>query len=174
VKQALLDREFRAMAITDELTGLYNRRGFCASAVHQLKVARRNGRELSLIFCDVDGLKSINDSHGHAAGDRALIQVSDALKTTFRESDLVARYGGDEFAILASEIGKNQERILCRLRQNIEKIHIPEWQAKPSLSVGVARFDPKRPIPLLELVSRADRAMYRRKIMHRNVSVNSA
>jgi diguanylate cyclase (GGDEF)-like protein len=167
VKQALLDRALRAMAITDELTGLYNRRGFCASAIHQMKVARRNGRDLFLFFCDLDDLKSINDSHGHATGDRALMQVSDALKATFRESDLVARYGGDEFTVLASEIGKNQERILSRLRQNIKKRQIPELQPKPSLSVGVARFDSKCPISLFELVSRADRAMYRRKIMYR-------
>jgi diguanylate cyclase (GGDEF)-like protein len=164
VRQALSDRELRALAITDHLTGLYNRRGFWASATHQLKVARRNGQDLLLFFCDVDDLKETNDSCGHRKGDLALVRVARALELTFRESDLLARYGGDEFAVLASEIGQNHELILSRLKANLEKTSADESRRAPSLSVGVARFDPICSIPLEELISRADRAMYKAKI----------
>jgi two-component system cell cycle response regulator len=164
VKQALLDRELRAMAITDDLTGLYNRRGFWASATHQLKLAHRNGQDLLLFFCDVDDLKKINDTYGHQEGDLALIHVAGALELTFRESDLLARLGGDEFAIVASKTGENQERILSRLKENLQKANVELSGHAPSLSVGVARFDPSSPISLGELMSRADRAMYEGKI----------
>ena len=160
VKQALLDRELRVLAITDDLTGLYNRRGFWASGTHQLKVAHRNAQDLLLFFCDVDDLKKTNDTYGHPAGDRALVHVARALDLTFRESDLLARFGGDEFAVLASETGQNREVILSRLKENLEKTSVSESPGAPSLSVGVARFDPKCPVSLGELVSRADRAMY--------------
>jgi diguanylate cyclase (GGDEF)-like protein len=167
VKQALLDREFRVLAITDDLTGLYNRRGFWASATHQLKVAHRNAQDLLLFFCDVDDLKKTNDTYGHPAGDQALVYVAGALDLTFRESDLLARLGGDEFVVLASETGQNQELILSRLKENLEKTSVGESPGAPSLSVGVARFDPKCPVSLGELVSRADRAMYEDKVRRR-------
>jgi two-component system cell cycle response regulator len=167
VKQALLDRELRDLAITDELTGLYNRRGFWASATHQLKVAHRNAQDLLLFFCDVDDLKKINDTYGHSEGDQALVHVAGALELTFRESDLLARFGGDEFAVLASETGRNQELILSRLKENLEKTSVNESPGAPSLSVGVAWFDPKCPVSLGELMSRADRAMYEDKVGRR-------
>jgi GGDEF domain-containing protein len=78
VKQALLDRQLREMAITDDLTGLYNRRGFWASATHQLKVGHRNGQDLLLLFCDVEDLKKINDAYGHVEGGLALVRVAGA------------------------------------------------------------------------------------------------
>jgi diguanylate cyclase (GGDEF)-like protein len=165
-QHALLYRELRYLAITDDLTGLYNRRGFLASATHQLKVAQRNGQDLLLFFCDVDNLKRINDSCGHREGDLALIRAADALEQTFRESDLLARFGGDEFAALATEAGQNQEVILSRLEENLQKSNADESHASVSLSVGLARFDPKCPTSLGELMSRADRAMYDYKIEH--------
>ncbi len=166
-QQALLDRELYYLAITDDLTGLYNRRGFLASATHQLKVAQRNGQNLMLFFCDVDDLKRINDSCGHREGDLALIRAADALEQTFRESDLLARLGGDEFAALAAEAGQNHEAILSRLEENLQKSD--ESSAGLSLSVGLARFDPKCPTSLGELMSRADQAMYEYKIGHQKI-----
>lgn len=168
-QQALLDRELRYLAITDDLTGLYNRRGFLASAAHQLKVAQRNGQNLLLFFCDVDNLKRINDSYGHREGDLALIRAADALEQTFRESDLLARFGGDEFAALATETGQNQQVILSRLEENLQKSNADESHASLSLSLGLARFDPKCPTSLGELMSRADQAMYEYKIGHQNI-----
>ena len=83
VKQALLDRELRHLALTDELTCLYNRRGFFAAAAQQLKVAGRNSQSLLLLYCDLDNLKKINDSFGHQEGDLALIRTADALEKGF-------------------------------------------------------------------------------------------
>jgi diguanylate cyclase (GGDEF)-like protein len=166
-RQALLDRELCYLSITDDLTGLYNRRGFLASATHQLKVAQRNGQNLMLFFCDIDNLKRINDSCGHREGDLALIRAADALDQTFRESDLLARLGGDEFAALVMEAGQNHEVILSRLEENLQKSD--ESYASLSLSVGLARFDPKCPTSLGELMSRADQAMYEYKIGHQKV-----
>src|ERR1700734_3267611 len=87
LRQSLMDREIRNLAVTDELTGLYNRRGFRTAATQQLKLAHRQGEEALLLFCDLDGLKQINDSFGHREGDLALIRASEALQRTFRDSD---------------------------------------------------------------------------------------
>ena len=107
VRQTLVERELRSLALTDELTSLYNRRGFWASATQQLKLAHRNTKEALIFFCDLDNLKQINDSYGHGEGDRALVRAANALAQTFRNSDILARLGGDEFAVLASEASVN-------------------------------------------------------------------
>lgn len=167
VKHALLEREIRHLAITDDLTGLYNRRGFLASATHQLKLAQRNGQNLLLFCCDVDNLKAINDSCGHNEGDLALIRSADALEKTFRDSDILARFSGDEFVVLASEAsGRDQEIMLSRLEGNLRAANAEESKFKLSLSIGVARFDPKSPSTLGDLMMRADRAMYDHKAQH--------
>src|SRR5713226_630351 len=102
-KQYMLLAEMGDLALVDELTGLYNRRGFMAIAERQLKVGRRSGRGMLLFFIDVDRLKQINDSFGHAEGDRVLKHITEALQKTFRDSDVIARMGGDEFVVLAIE-----------------------------------------------------------------------
>jgi diguanylate cyclase (GGDEF)-like protein len=164
VKQALLDRELRYLALTDDLTCLFNRRGFFAAATQQLKLAQRNSQSLLLLFCDVDDLKKINDTFGHHEGDLALIRTADALEQSFRGSDILSRLGGDEFVILASETSnQTQEIILRRLEKNLKKSGATEPRYGLSLSVGVARFDPKRAITLGELMVQADKAMYEKK-----------
>ena len=164
VKQALLDRELRYLALTDDLTCLFNRRGFFAAATQQLKLAQRNSQTLLLFFCDVDDLKKINDTFGHQEGDLALIRTADALEQSFRGSDILARLGGDEFVVLASETSKQtQEIILRRLKNNLAKSGATEARCGLSLSVGVARFDPKRAITLGELMVQADKAMHEKK-----------
>jgi diguanylate cyclase (GGDEF)-like protein len=164
VKQALLDRELRYLALTDDLTCLYNRRGFFAAATQQLKVAQRNGQSLLLLFCDVDNLKMINDTYGHQEGDLALIRAADALEQSFRGSDILARLGGDEFVVLALEASnQTQEVILHRLLKNLKKSSAAEARYELSLCVGVARFDPKRATTLGELMVQADKAMYEKK-----------
>jgi diguanylate cyclase (GGDEF)-like protein len=170
VKQALLDRELRYLALTDDLTCLFNRRGFFAAATQQLKLAQRNSQTLLLLFCDVDNLKKINDTFGHREGDLALIRTADALEQSFRGSDILARLGGDEFVVLASETSKQtQEVILRRLKKNLEKSGATEARCDLSLSVGVARFDPQRAITLGELMVAADKAMYEKKRSAREV-----
>ena len=167
MKQALLDRELRHLALTDDLTCLYNRRGFFAAAAQQLKLARRNSQSLLLLFGDVDNLKKINDTYGHREGDMALIRTADALEQTFRSSDILARLGGDEFVVLALEAhDQSQEAILRRLEKCLKKSSSPAARYQLSMSIGMARFDPKRAVTLGELMVQADKAMYERKRSH--------
>ncbi len=122
IKQSLLDRELRSLALTDDLTCLYNRRAFYALANQQLKVARRRGNSLLLFFADVDHLKNINDTYGHMEGDLALVRAADALEQTFRNSDILARLSGDEFAVVALEASsEDRDAILLRLKHRIQK-----------------------------------------------------
>jgi diguanylate cyclase (GGDEF)-like protein len=164
LRQTILEGELRSLALTDDLTGLYNRRGFLAVATQQLKLARRNDKNFLVFFADLDNLKQINDSHGHMQGDLALIRAARALEQTFRDSDIVARLGGDEFAALALVASsRDQESILRRLERNLNRAGAKESRYELSLSVGVARFDPARPASLGELIARADQAMYEEK-----------
>lgn len=164
IKQALMDRELRQLALSDELTSLYNRRGFFAAAAQLLKLARRKKQALLLFYCDLDNLKLINDSWGHHEGDLALVRAADALEKTFRGSDVVARIGGDEFAVLCPETTiQTQEMILQRLKKKLKKCSEGERRYPLSLSLGAARFDPKRHLSLGELMIEADQAMYEQK-----------
>jgi diguanylate cyclase (GGDEF)-like protein len=160
-QQYMLQAELGNLALTDELTGLYNRRGFMALAERQLKVGRRSGREMLLFFIDLDGLKQINDSFGHSEGDRALKRTAQALEMAFRDSDVIARVAGDEFAILAIEAaGDSEATIRNRLCEDLKSISAEESRYTISLSLGAARFDPRSSTSLGELMVQADRAMY--------------
>jgi len=164
VKHYMLQAELGSLALTDELTGLYNRRGFLALAERQLKLGRRSGRGILLVFIDVDGLKQLNDTFGHAEGDRTLIRAGGVLEKTFRESDVVARFGGDEFAVLAIEASQhNQETIAARLRENLRQMNDEDSGPAISLSWGVARFDPRSKTSIGQLMAQADQAMYDHK-----------
>src|SRR5690348_11350649 len=163
-KQYLLQTELSNLALTDELTGLYNRRGFLALAERQLKLARRAGRSMLLFFIDVDGMKEINDVFGHAEGDAALKCTAEALETTFRDSDLIARFGGDEFAALAIEAsGQNEATIRDRLTEYLKSASRKDSSCEFSLSLGTARFNPWNPTSIRELIAEADRTMYEQK-----------
>jgi diguanylate cyclase (GGDEF)-like protein len=161
LKQAILERELRHLALTDDLTCLYNRRGFFAAATQQLKTARRNMQSMLLIVCDIDNLKEINDSFGHREGDFALVRMADTLEETFRESDVLARLGGDEFAVLAVGASNyHQDCIARRFKQAIDKSNSAESRYQISVSLGHARFDPHSAADLSELIITADRAMH--------------
>ena len=167
IKQSVMERELRSLALTDDLTGLFNRRAFYAMAAQQIKVMRRKGQGLLLFFADVDYLKFINDTYGHREGDFALVRAADALERTFRTSDIVGRLSGDEFAVLALEASyENEETILGRLEESLQKECAEETRYKLSLSVGVVRFDPKHSESLGDLMAKADRAMYEQKNAH--------
>lgn len=164
VRHVIVERELRYLALTDDLTCLYNRRGFFAAATQQLKLARRNAQSMLLFFCDVDNLKQINDCYGHREGDLALVRTADALEEAFRDSDVLARLGGDEFAVLALEASAQHEAaILYRLEKSLKKAKADESRYELSLSVGVARFDPHKAVALGELMEQADRNMYEQK-----------
>lgn len=155
----------RGLALIDELTGLYNRRGFLSIGGQHLKLADRATREMVLLFADFDHLKQINDTLGHREGDQALIETASILSDTFRKSDLIARLGGDEFAVLAIEAHKNNvERLTTRLQKNLDAYNAGEGRSyKLSLSVGVVFYDPEDPCSIGELLDRADRSMYELK-----------
>lgn len=159
-EQESADAELRQLALTDELTGLYNRRGFLVLAMHQLKLCRRNAQPAMLFFADVDGLKAVNDLCGHAAGDELLVRCSATLRATFRESDIIARLDGDEFATFVSEDGQSEESIRTRLNANIAEQNSLVGTPELSISLGAARLDPRSATSLAELLMAADRAMY--------------
>ena len=160
-----VEKALRALLIVDDLTGLYNRRGFLTLSQQQLKTANRMKIRMSLLFADFDDLKRINDTLGHQEGDRALIKIANVLKETFRESDIIARIGGDEFVVLAIEAdGANTEILTTRLQENLETRNANGGlRYRLSLSVGTARYDPERPCSIHELLVRADRLMYEQK-----------
>ena len=171
VKQQKLQTELNCLALTDELTGLYNRRGFLCLTERQLKLAGRSGRDFLLFFLDVDRLKQINDSFGHTEGDFALFRIAAVLRMTFRDSDILARLGGDEFAALAIEASDDSEAtIIHRLRETLETFNELESRYQLSLSIGVVRFTPSTTSSIEELMIQADQAMYRVKRNERTFS----
>ncbi len=160
-----MEEELRALLLVDELTGLYNRRGFLTLGQQQLRMANRMKRRMLLLFADFDHLKQINDTFGHPEGDRALIEVAHVFQETFRESDIIARIAGDEFVILALEtIDDSAEILATRLQKNVAARNARgDLRFELSLSVGVACYDPEAPCPIDDLVAQADRAMYEQK-----------
>ena len=163
-----LEKEL-SVALTDDLTGLHNRRAFMALGEHQLKLARRTAQSALLFFIDLDNLKKVNDAFGHREGDLAIVRSGLALRETFRDSDIMARYGGDEFAILALETSsQNEEVIVSRITESLRKINDREPRYEVRLSIGSARFDPQLPMALDELIAQADQAMYVHKRTRRN------
>jgi diguanylate cyclase (GGDEF)-like protein len=164
LQKSRLDLEVLSLAITDDLTGIFNQSGFVASATQQLKLAHRDMQNVLLFFLDLDNLKGINDSFGHREGDLALIRTADALEKTFRDSDVLARLGGDEFAVLALEASIPDVRlILSRLEENLERANAEGLHYRLAVSVGVARYDPRSPVSIGELIDIADRDMYKHK-----------
>jgi diguanylate cyclase (GGDEF)-like protein len=165
IRHGQLQDHLRALSITDELTGLANRRGFFAFTQQQIKHARRNNERMALFFADVDELKSINDTFGHVSGDRALADTAQILRETFRDSDIIARMGGDEFAVV---LGNMQDVSIDPVRERLAK-RLEEYNARRegtfrlSLSEGLAVFDPAKPATLDELIREADARMYEQK-----------
>ena len=155
----------RALSLVDELTGLYNRRGFLTLAQQQLKLAKRGHRELVLLFIDMDDFKEINDTFGHGEGDTALKRASAILKHTFRDSDIIARLGGDEFVVLATDTGADgREIIINRLRQELRDRNEQDgYPYSLSFSVGAARFDPESSPSVEDLLAAADSMLYEQK-----------
>jgi diguanylate cyclase (GGDEF)-like protein len=157
--------EMLALSLTDHLTGLYNRRGFVTLAQQQLKIEQRATENMSLLFSDIDLLKEINDSLGHSEGDEAIVQVASILKETFRESDIIARIGGDEFVVLATRVeAKGTDILEKRLQQHIDSHNAKKNRDyEISISTGIAHIDPDSRLSIDELVSKADAAMYEQK-----------
>lgn len=155
----------RTMAVTDELTGVYNRRGFEWVANRLLRHLCHDRRGAVLLYADVDDLKRINDTLGHAAGDRLLTAAAAVLRLACEESAIVGRIGGDEFALLwrhsnAEDHNLPRKRIKNAIAECNAAGHVPPL----SMSIGVAEFDHLHPMSVAALMERADRAMYAEKI----------
>lgn len=157
--------DLEKLSTRDELTGLYNRRGFMMLAEQELKSAFRAKRKLVVFFADMNGMKEINDKLGHKMGDRALVDTAAVLRQTFREADLVARLGGDEYVVLAVDATPDDVRpISNRLRDNMEALNeSPSRPFRISLSVGASVYDPENDKSVEALLAEADQLMYAQK-----------
>lgn len=155
----------QTLSLADELTGLYNRRGFLAFCKQHLRTIRRTNKGIVMVYADLDGLKGINDSFGHKEGDRALVKAAELLKETFRSSDVLGRLGGDEFTILAAvDPDGGREKLLERLREkfdNYNALRLSPYDL--SISVGVVQLDPEASGSMEDLIAAADAAMYENK-----------
>jgi diguanylate cyclase (GGDEF)-like protein len=155
----------RNLSLTDDLTGLYNRRGFFALADQHLKTARRTKRLVALIYIDMDDLKAINDTRGHKEGSNALQEIADVLRSTFRSSDIMARIGGDEFVILETYAEQNEaQNSVARLQDNLRQRNVESARDyELSLSIGVALVESDDSLTIEALLTRGDGLMYEQK-----------
>jgi diguanylate cyclase (GGDEF)-like protein len=160
------EEKLRQLSLTDDLTGLYNRRGFLALAEQQMRVASREQRSILVISADLDGLKAINDGLGHKEGDSALAETAHILRESFRNADLIARVGGDEFAILLTggQDEFDREKLGARLQATVEKHNdASDRPYKISVSAGYAYLDAGETLSFEEWLHRADTMMYEEK-----------
>jgi two-component system cell cycle response regulator len=162
--------ELRRLSMTDVLTGLSNRHAFHARLRDEWRRSRRYGTPLALLLIDVDGLKQVNDKQGHEAGDGVLREVAGAIRHTLRGTDVGARWGGDEFSIIAPNTGEAAahrlgERLLMHLKERARG-----GETRLTVSVGLAVFDPaqQRMQSMQMLMQAADRALYQAKVNGRN------
>jgi len=155
----------RSLSITDVLTGLNNRRGFMILATGLLKFARRAAYSVCLLYIDLDSLKYINDTFGHAAGDTAITHFARILTETFRDSDVIGRLGGDEFVVLIIDATESDlTSMQARLQSNVDAHNLQSERGYAlSLSLGVIRVDPDSTITMEELLYEADAAMHQHK-----------
>jgi diguanylate cyclase (GGDEF)-like protein/PAS domain S-box-containing protein len=155
----------QTLSLADELTGLYNRRGFFAFSKQHLSSLQRTNKGLMLVYADLDGLKQINDSFGHKEGDRALVKTAELLKETFRSSDVLGRLGGDEFTVLAAVDSEGSvESLVDRLEQKFKSYNsLKTVPYKLSISIGLALLDHEDKQSIEDLMAAADRAMYENK-----------
>ena len=164
IERHRLQKNLQNLSLMDDLTGLYNRRGFLALAEQQLRMIQRKGAAL-LAYLDLDNLKLINDSYGHLEGNRALIVTANVLRASFRQSDILARIGGDEFCVLMTDAGQDSEmQVRKRLQERTDFINaLSSWRFQLSLSVGIAEVPVVHQPSLDQLLRLADANMYAEK-----------
>lgn len=164
---ALSLQKMEALSVTDDLTRLNNSRHLYSVLRTEVKRAVRNGRPLSLLFLDLDTFKQVNDTHGHLCGSKVLVEAAAVIKACARETDTVARFGGDEFSLILPDTGPDgaisvAERILERMR--VTRFLADEGlSVHQTASIGVATLFPELPKTAEELIKEADMAMYRVK-----------
>jgi diguanylate cyclase (GGDEF)-like protein/PAS domain S-box-containing protein len=162
--------QLRTLSLTDQLTGLYNRRGLFALIEPLLKQVKRQNTGIFILYTDIDNLKEINDAYGHKEGDIALIEVAKILQSNYRESDIIARIGGDEFVVMpVGTDGDDIEKIIDRLDENLEIFNSERnHNYRITLSTGIAYYDPHNPCSIEELLIQADALMYTHKKNKKN------
>jgi len=162
--QKMREEKLAQLALVDELTGLYNLRGFQLFAEHELRVARRRKTVSAIVYVDVDGLKETNDTRGHGGGDALLVATTALLRKVFRECDVIGRLGGDEFAVLATDVKGDAEVLVNRLQAAMPAVGITGKGATDlAMSIGAACCPPEATMTLAELIAAADFEMYRNK-----------
>ncbi len=170
IERNRLQLQFKEISNIDVLTKLYNRRGFLTLSEQQFKLAKRKETGLCLFFLDIDNMKRINDQFGHMKGDAALIETAVILGKVFRESDIIARIGGDEFVVLA--IGSNDcnaSQITERLNKYLTEFNAQSgWDFPLSISIGVSHSEHGKTTSIEEMLANADTIMYRQKRGRRN------
>lgn len=165
IKHVRLQEKMRMMSITDEMTGLPNRRGFFAFAEQQIKSAIRARKNMVVVFADMDNFKDINDTWGHLVGDGAISAMADVFRKCYRDSDIIARMGGDEFAVLLIDTAdRDMQAITDRLETILNQANAGlDNKYRLSVSMGMAVFDHTQPATIDELLQEADRRMYEEK-----------
>src|SRR6266851_8198983 len=153
------------LALMDDLTGLNNRRGFFVLAEHHMKFACRTGKPFLVAFVDLDGMKQINDTFGHQEGNRALVQAANILRDSFRQSDVLARIGGDEFAIFVADASMDSAgTVTHRVQQKLDSCNAdPSRRYHLSFSIGVVPGNDSQGCGIEEILARADALMYQQK-----------
>jgi len=169
-----LEAHLRELATTDPLTGLANRTLFCGKAADEIRRAKRHGRPLAVIMLDIDYFKHLNDTHGHDTGDAALKAFADLSRTMVRAQDVVARIGGEEFALLLPETDRPGALGLAdRLRLAVAGLRLGNGDATMTISLGVSDIRPGE-TTVDAALHRADQALYRAKAAGRNQVMDDA
>ena len=164
LRQNQVESELSYLAISDELTGLYNQRGFLLLGSERMKLAHGMKKNVLLFFADLDNLKQINDQFGHQEGDQALLKTAEIFRNTFRTSDIIGRFGGDEFtALVIEEYGQTADTISRRLQDNMAELAANNTQYPLSLSVGMTRYAAEMRSSLKKLLAQADQALHKQK-----------
>ncbi len=164
-KLQLSNEKLENLSLSDHLTGLNNRRGFYSFGLQQMKIAKRLKADNYLVFLDIDCLKEVNDTYGHAVGDLLLQGVATILKTTLRESDVIGRIGGDEFAVLAMRSkGQGERGLPARIEESVQAFRLKDYpRLRLSVSMGLVRIDPQKYQQLDDFLAHADFLMYQEK-----------
>lgn len=171
IERHRLQGELYNLSIIDELTSLYNRRGFFNQAQQYMNANAQEGRGFYLVVADLDGMKTINDTYGHHMGDLALMDTANILKEVFSDSDIIARMGGDEFTVvLPDKLGYSlnldafEKLIILKIQQKLHSFNLSAGRIYHlSISLGLFHFNPAMPVTLGELIIQADQRMYTHK-----------
>lgn len=170
IRNAILHSKIQHLAITDGLTGRYNRRAFLEMGEREIERTRRFQRPLSVVMIDIDNFKEINDQYGHMAGDVVLKEVSDRILSSIRDVDILGRYGGDEFALFLPESDwMNIHEIIRRIMRSVTSspIQVSGAHLRVTISLGAARTRDDEP-SLEQILNQADDALYRAKLDGKN------